>query len=254
VVLGVLRASGSGIARRVAGGVLATLVVLLALLYVADALTMGYARNIVTVDLAARYLARPQLLLRYALAVAGWLPTIIVAALAVAVAGFFVCSRTMAGALRAVQAQPSRDARRLALGLAATVVLAGTLAFLTVLTIPSAPVRRQLSAHDPITGFFAGTPRDDAIALAALAAAYVSEGPHVRAAYTPPDAFERRNVILIVVDSLRADHMSLYGYERPTTPFLDRLRDEGRLRSVPHALATCPESSRGISSLLTSKT
>ena len=48
--------------------------------------------------------------------------------------------------------------------------------------------------------------------------------------------------------------MSLYGYERPTTPFLDRLRDEGRLRVVRHVLATCPESRCGISSLLTSKT
>jgi len=35
------------------------------------------------------------------------------------------------------------------------------------------------------------------------------------------------NVILIVVDTLRADHLSLYGYERPTTPFLESIAPHG---------------------------
>ena len=30
------------------------------------------------------------------------------------------------------------------------------------------------------------------------------------------------NVIVVLVDTLRADHMSLYGYSRATTPFIDR--------------------------------
>lgn len=33
----------------------------------------------------------------------------------------------------------------------------------------------------------------------------------------------RPDVLLVVVDTLRADHLSLYGYERPTSPNLDRL-------------------------------
>ncbi len=32
---------------------------------------------------------------------------------------------------------------------------------------------------------------------------------------------ERTNVILISVDCLRRDHLSLYGYPRPTTPQID---------------------------------
>jgi len=32
---------------------------------------------------------------------------------------------------------------------------------------------------------------------------------------------ERPNVLWVVLDTVRADHMSLYGYERPTTPFLE---------------------------------
>ena len=32
------------------------------------------------------------------------------------------------------------------------------------------------------------------------------------------------NILLIAIDSIRADHMSCYGYERLTTPHIDRLR------------------------------
>ena len=35
------------------------------------------------------------------------------------------------------------------------------------------------------------------------------------------------NVILVSIDSLRADHVGCYGYERDTTPHLDRFAREG---------------------------
>ncbi|MAE46781.1 MAG: hypothetical protein CMJ86_07810 [Planctomycetes bacterium] len=34
------------------------------------------------------------------------------------------------------------------------------------------------------------------------------------------------NVILISLDTLRADHMGAYGYQQDTTPFLDSLADD----------------------------
>ena len=37
----------------------------------------------------------------------------------------------------------------------------------------------------------------------------------------PTDVDSRPNILLIVIDTLRADHMSLYGYPRPTTPGID---------------------------------
>jgi arylsulfatase A-like enzyme len=37
-----------------------------------------------------------------------------------------------------------------------------------------------------------------------------------------PAAAERPSVILVSIDTLRADHVGLYGYARDTTPFLDR--------------------------------
>jgi len=39
----------------------------------------------------------------------------------------------------------------------------------------------------------------------------------------------RPDVVLIVLDTLRADRLSCYGYERPTSPFLDRLAEQGAL-------------------------
>lgn len=43
----------------------------------------------------------------------------------------------------------------------------------------------------------------------------------------PPPEPPRPNVLLVVMDCLRADHVGAYGYPRPTTPTLDRLASEG---------------------------
>lgn len=74
-----------------------------------------------------------------------------------------------------------------------------------------------------------------------------------RAAYQPnPDA-TRHNVILIVVDALRPDHMGVNGYERETTPNLSRLAKAGLVRNIGAAHASCSESSCGLLSLASSK-
>lgn len=64
---------------------------------------------------------------------------------------------------------------------------------------------------------------------------------------------KKKNVILILVDSLRADHMQIYGYARPTTPFLTSQVEAGRMQRVNVALSTCSESYCGITSTLASK-
>jgi len=46
------------------------------------------------------------------------------------------------------------------------------------------------------------------------------------------------SVILIVVDTLRADHMGCYGYERETTPFIDAFARENIL--FEYAVAPAP--------------
>lgn len=51
-----------------------------------------------------------------------------------------------------------------------------------------------------------------------------------------------QNLLLITVDSLRADHLSSYGYERETTPNLDRFAEGGHqfTSAFSHACATRP--------------
>ncbi|RLE72863.1 MAG: arylsulfatase, partial [Thermoprotei archaeon] len=38
---------------------------------------------------------------------------------------------------------------------------------------------------------------------------------------------EKRNIVLITLDSVRADHCSFMGYHRETTPNIDRMARKG---------------------------
>jgi glucan phosphoethanolaminetransferase (alkaline phosphatase superfamily) len=76
----------------------------------------------------------------------------------------------------------------------------------------------------------------------------------IRAAYRHQGAARhRKHVVLVIVDSLRADRMQVYGYQRPTTPFLSRLVQSGRMKKVEAAFSTCSESFCGITSTLASR-
>lgn len=72
-------------------------------------------------------------------------------------------------------------------------------------------------------------------------------------AYAGVANFDHRNVVLIFADALRADHTSVYGYARKTTPFLDSLATTGRLRRVQLAMSTCSFTACGILSTLASR-
>ncbi|MCP4908809.1 MAG: sulfatase [bacterium] len=60
-----------------------------------------------------------------------------------------------------------------------------------------------------------------------------------------------RNVVLILLDTLRADRMSLYGYARRTTPGLERLGEHGLVFKTARSQAACTFPS--VNSLLTSQ-
>lgn len=60
----------------------------------------------------------------------------------------------------------------------------------------------------------------------------------------------RPNVVLIVIDTLRADHLACYGYERDTTPFLSLLAKEGVVCARTHS--TSSWTAPAMASLLTS--
>jgi len=78
--------------------------------------------------------------------------------------------------------------------------------------------------------------------LLSLAGCERDAEPHVK-----PD-----NVIVLLADTLRADHMSLYGYARDTTPALRKLAADGVV--FEHARSQAPCTFPSVNSLLTSRT
>ena len=88
---------------------------------------------------------------------------------------------------------------------------------------------------------FAGTLDLDRAAEAARAAVQISSNAKLG------------NVIVIVGDALRRDHMGLYGYERDTTPFLSHLDKLGRVTKAERMASVCAESSCGLFAIANSK-
>ena len=70
-------------------------------------------------------------------------------------------------------------------------------------------------------------------------------------AHLPPASAGAPNVLVMVVDTLRADHVSSYGYARPTTPNFDRLAQQGV--RFENAISPCSWSLPSHVSLLTGR-
>ena len=60
---------------------------------------------------------------------------------------------------------------------------------------------------------------------------------------------EKPNIVLIVVDTLRADHLGSYGYERDTSPVIDAFARENV--RFDYAVATAPWTAPSIASIFT---
>lgn len=69
--------------------------------------------------------------------------------------------------------------------------------------------------------------------------------------YTNMKKNNNYNVLLIIVDTLRADHLGCYGYFRDTTPHIDSLSNESIL--FMNAVSPAPWTSPAIASILASK-
>ena len=57
------------------------------------------------------------------------------------------------------------------------------------------------------------------------------------------------NIVVYLVDTLRADHLGAYGYERPTSPFLDAMSTEGVI--FDHPMAQSGWTRTSVASILT---
>ncbi len=82
-------------------------------------------------------------------------------------------------------------------------------------------------------------------ALLALPSCHPAEEPPGKRAA----AARRPNIVLVTIDTLRADHLSCYGYPRPTTPFIDSIARRGLLYS--NAYSTCSWTAPSMASLFT---
>lgn len=63
------------------------------------------------------------------------------------------------------------------------------------------------------------------------------------AATHEPERAPELNILLVVTDALRADHLGCYGYERPVSPNIDRLADGGVLFRHAFSQASCTRES-----------
>lgn len=87
--------------------------------------------------------------------------------------------------------------------------------------------------------------RGRSLLLSAAVAATAAGALLVRASSAQP----RPSIVLISVDTLRADHLGCYGYAKPTSPFLDSLAESGTL--FENAYVPRPATSPSHASLLT---
>jgi arylsulfatase A-like enzyme len=66
---------------------------------------------------------------------------------------------------------------------------------------------------------------------------------------------QRPNVVLVIVDTLRSDHLPSYGYQRhATTPFLSRLQDDGQLQVLDGLLASSSWTKPSVATIFTGLT
>jgi glucan phosphoethanolaminetransferase (alkaline phosphatase superfamily) len=132
---------------------------------------------------------------------------------------------------------------------------AGTVCLLLAIFV--AILARKSPGRDDI----AGAIQNDPVFLpwfgsvAGLASAPGDLAPEVAARrdYPVVTGLRKRNVIVVIVDCLRADHLPMYGYQRDTAPFLKELADAGRLQQVENAFSVSNASKNGILGILSSK-
>ena len=118
----------------------------------------------------------------------------------------------------------------------------------------AAPLTRVLEAHKSETRRWSALSLPVLLGMVLLQAGWIVGSDRLKAwreanrALPPADA---PNVLLVVLDTVRADHLSAYGYERPTSPNLQRLAARGV--RFDQARATAPWTLASHASLFTGR-
>jgi arylsulfatase A-like enzyme len=90
-----------------------------------------------------------------------------------------------------------------------------------------------------------------AAALVLVAAGACREARPKPAPRPSPSSGSNRSVLLVTIDTLRADHLGVYGYSRPTSPRIDALAGQGLV--FDHAYTYWPKTRGSMAILLTSR-
>jgi arylsulfatase A-like enzyme len=82
-----------------------------------------------------------------------------------------------------------------------------------------------------------------------LGAAFLPVRRAAPAATSIPDLVPPRLIVLVTIDALRADHLGVYGYTRPTSPNIDAFARDAIV--IEEAIAHAPSTKASIASLMT---
>ena len=88
-----------------------------------------------------------------------------------------------------------------------------------------------------------------ALGVAVFAVSVPGRGLSSGSSEPHPTAARRPNVIIYLVDTLRADHLGVYGYDRDTSPVLDRWATGGVV--FERAYAPCSWTKPSVATLFT---
>ena len=108
---------------------------------------------------------------------------------------------------------------------------------------------RTPSQSDPLK-LAAPAARSSTVAIAVLLGVHLALTACARPGPEGSSSVPRPNLVLISIDTLRADHVGVYGYDRPTTPNLDALAAGGVFFTQNYAQA--PYTAPSQTSILTS--
>jgi arylsulfatase A-like enzyme len=89
-----------------------------------------------------------------------------------------------------------------------------------------------------------------ALCLTLWLAACRGGGPTASPTAAPVNQTRARNVLLIVIDTLRADHLGAYGYARPSSPHIDAFARQAAL--FEHGYSHAPWTMPSVASMFTS--
>lgn len=138
--------------------------------------------------------------------------------------------------------------RRISLSLAVTLLWC----FLMAAMFTADPSLKRLGnfSHDPVVNFFKQRRIFFPLTMERV---FALQRDRKYEKFMRPKIPRIRNIVLVVVDALRADHLPVYGYSRPITPFLSSFLAKTPHQKVDLVLSNGFDTLTGLQCLLTSK-